>query len=262
VALFILSVYLTVAVGAFTKYWPYDLSPTIEHFTRFYVAGAHHRGGPLPVLWNSIKMAAGTAVAGTILAFGSAYLIEKTRGLDLPRGLLYLLSIVPLSIPGMVLGLSYLFAFNDPNSPLNVLYGTMTILVLSTILHYYTVPFLTAMTALKRLDPEFEAIGESLDAPFYRTFVRVTVPMCLPALISIAMYFFLNAMVTISAVVFLFVPGKELASLMVMLLDDSGWTAQAMAMSLLIFITSLAARGFFYLLTRGVERRTQAWTVR
>lgn len=259
---FILSIYGIVVVGAFTQYWPYDLSPTIKHFTRFYVAGAHHSAGALLILWNSIKMATITASVGTIIVFCSAYLIEKTRRLNWARSALYLLSITPLAVPGMVLGLSYIFTFNDPNNPFNFLYGTTGIMAISTIFHYYTVPFLTATTALKQLDPEFEAIGESLEAPFYRTFWRVTVPMALPAIIAIATYFFLNALVTISALVFLFVPGKEVAALAAMLLDDAGESAQAMALSLLILVTGLAARGIFSLLTRGVERRTQAWTQR
>jgi iron(III) transport system permease protein len=261
VSLFILSVYVTVAVGAFTMYWPYNLAPTLKHFT-FYVAGVQSKYGVLVVLWNSIKMAGLTAIFGTIIVFASAYLIEKSRGLKIPRALLYFLSVMPLAIPGMVKGLSYIFAFNDPKNPMNFLYGTMAILVISTILHYYTVPFLTATTALKQMDPEFESTGESLEAPFYKTFWKVSVPLALPAILQIAMYLFLNAMVTLSAVVFIFVPGKELAALSVMLLDDAGETAQAMAMSLLIIVVGFTARGLFYLLTRGVEARTQAWRVR
>ena len=261
VSLFILSVYVTVAVGAFTQYWPYNLSPTLRHFT-FYVAGVQSKFGVLVVLWNSIKMAGLTAIFGTIIVFTSAFLIEKSRGLKMPRSVLYFLSVMPLAIPGMVKGLSYIFAFNDPNNPLNFLYGTMAILVISTILHYYTVPFLTATTALKQMDPEFESTGESLEAPFFKTFWKVTVPLAIPAILQIAMYLFLNAMVTLSAVVFIFVPGKELAALSVMLLDDAGETAQAMAMSLLIIVVGFATRGLFYLLTLGVERSTQAWRIR
>lgn len=267
--IFILSIFGIMVVGSFIKFWPYDLSFTLRNFT-FHVAGAHHpiHVGPLElpggfkILWNSLKMAGLTTIVGTVVVFSSAYLIEKSRGLNWPRSVLYLLSITPLAVPGMVLGLAYVFTFNDPNNPLNFLYGTTSILVISTILHYYTVPFLTATTALKQMDPEFEAIGESLDAPFYRTFGRITVPVALPAIIEIAMYFFLNAMVTISALVFLFAPGNEMASLAVMLLDDAGNSAEAMAMSLLILITGLIARGLFFLMTRGVRRRTQAWTKR
>ena len=254
-AVFIISIYVVVIIGAFVKNWPYDFSFTLRNFT-FYTMGGYS------VLWNSIRMAVGTAVAGTIIVFTSAYLIEKTRGMRWLRSFLYLLSLMPLAVPGMVLGLSYIFVFNNPYSPLHVFYGTMAILTISTIVHYYTVPFLTASTTLKQIDPEFEAISASLRAPFYRTFWRVTVPIALPSILSIAMYFFLNAMVTLSAVVFLFVPGKELASLAVMLLDDAGESAQAMAMSFLIILIGLSARGVFYLLTRGVEQKTQAWRQR
>jgi len=260
VVVFILSVYGMVFVGAFTKYWPYDLSLTFKNFTKFYVAGAHH--GALHVLWNTVKMATLTAVVGTIIVFFSAYLIERSRKLKRVRAALYLLSVIPLAIPGTVLGLAYLLTFNNPANPLNVLYGTLTILSLSSIFHYYTVPFLTATAALKQMDPAFEAIGESLDAPFYRTFWRVVVPLGLPAVISIATYLFLNSLVTLSAIAFLFVPGKEMASVMVMFLDDAAETAQAMAMALLILVTGLMSRGFFSLLTRGIEQRTQAWTQR
>jgi iron(III) transport system permease protein len=261
VSFLILSVYAIVAVGAFTKYWPYNLGLTLKNFT-FYVAGIQHKYGVFVILWNSIKMASMTALFGTVIVFISAFLIEKSRGLYLPRSLLYFLSVMPLAIPGMVKGLSYIFAFNDPLNPFHFLYGTMAILVISTILHYYTVPFLTATTALKQMDPEFESTGESLGAPFFRTFTKVTVPLAMPAILQIAMYFFLNAMVTLSAVVFIFVPGKELAALSVMLLDDAGETAQAMAMSLLIIVVGFTARGLFYMATRGLEKRTQAWRKR
>jgi iron(III) transport system permease protein len=260
-AAFIISIYVVVVIGAFTQYWPYDLSLTFRNFT-FYVAGTQHKGGAFVVLWNSIQMAFWAALIGTTIIFFSAYLIDKTRGLNTSRSVLYLLSITSLAIPGMVLGLAYIFTFNNPANPFNFLYGTMAILVISTIVHYYTVPFLTATTSLKQIDPEFEAISESMNTPFYRTFLRVVVPVSLPAIISVASYLFLNAMVTLSVVVFLFVPGNELASLSVMLLDDAGETAQAMAMSLLIIVVGLIAKGLFSLLTRGIERRSQAWTKR
>ncbi len=254
---YILSVYGMVVVGALTSYWPYDLSLTLKNFSEFYVAGAHH--GALHVLWNTIKMALLASVMGTVIIFFSAYLIERSRKLQRARAVLYLLSIIPLSIPGTVLGLSYLFTYNNPSNPLNVLYGTMVILAISTVFHYYTVPFLTATAALKQMDREFEAVGESLNAPFYRTFWQVIVPLGLPSILSIATYLFLNALVTLSALVFLFVPGNEVASLMVMFLDDAGETAQAMAMALLILATGLVSRGLFTFLMRGVTLRKQAW---
>jgi len=89
----------------------------------------------------------------------------------------------------------------------------------------------------------------------------VTVPIALPAIVSISMYFFLNAMVTLSAVVFLVAPGTELAAVAVLLMDDAGDTAQAAAMSVLIIAIGLAVRFGYWALMRGVNRRTQAWLV-
>ena len=116
----------------------------------------------------------------------------------------------------MVLGLGYILFFNHPDNPLNWLYHGMTILVLSTIIHYYTSSHLTAVTALKALDNEFEAVSASLKVPFYKTFFRVTVPVCLPAILDIGRYLFVNAMVTISAVVFLYSPDTQLASVAIL----------------------------------------------
>jgi iron(III) transport system permease protein len=87
----------------------------------------------------------------------------------------------------------------------------------------------------------------------------VTVPIALPSIIAISMYFFLNAMVTLSAVVFLVAPGTELAAVAVLLMDDAGDTAQAAAMSVLIIAIGLGVRLAYWALMRGLNRRTQAW---
>jgi iron(III) transport system permease protein len=99
-----------------------------------------------------------------------------------------------------------------------------------------------------------------MGVPFYKTFWRVTVPIALPSIIAISMYLFLNAMVTLSAVVFLVAPGTELAAVAVLLMDDAGDTAQAAAMSVLIIAVGLMVRFVYWGLMRGVTRRTQAWT--
>ena len=203
-------------------------------------------------------VAALTAVVGTVITFAGAYLVEKSR--TAAAGVLYMLALLPVAVPGMVLGLAYIFVFNAAGSVLNRLYGTLAILVISNLIHYFTVPFLTATTSLKQMDAEFENVSVSLGVPFYRTFWRVTVPIALPSIVGISMYFFLNAMVTLSAVVFLVAPGTELAAVAVLLLDDAGESAQATAMSVLIIGIGLLARLVYWALLRGVTRRTQAWT--
>ena len=242
--------YLAIAVYSLVARWPYNFTPTLKHYAFDTV------GGYTPLL-NSVYVALWTAAVGTALTFGGAYVVEKCR--SRASGPLYLLSVLPVSIPGMVLGLAYIFAFNAPGSVLNRIYGTLAILVISNVIHYFTVGFLTATTALRQMDAEFENVSSSLGVPFYRTFWRVTVPIALPSIVAISMYFFLNAMVTLSAVVFLVAPGTELASVAVLLMDDAGDTAQAAAMSVLIITIGLGARLAYWALMRGVTRRAQAW---
>jgi iron(III) transport system permease protein len=250
IALAIAGIYLAILVYSLVVRWPYNFTPTLKHY-RFDTVGGY------APLYNSVYVATLTAVTGTALTFVGAYVVEKCR--TAAGGALYLLSILPVSIPGMVLGLAYIFTFNAPGSALNLLYGTLAILVISNVIHYFTVAFLTATTALKQMDAEFENVSASLGVPFYRTFWRVTVPIGLPAIVGISMYFFLNAMVTLSAVVFLVAPGTELAAVAVLLMDDAGDTAQAAAMSVLIIAVGLGVRLGYWALMRGVTRRTQAW---
>src|SRR3546814_11674434 len=111
-------------------------------------------GGGWDSYYNSIQMALLTAVAGTIVVFVGAYMAEKTKGFETGRSLFQLLAMLPMAAPGLVLGLAYIFFFNGPRNPLPFIYGTMAILVVGTVTHFYTVPPLTAMTARTPLDRE------------------------------------------------------------------------------------------------------------
>ena len=240
--------------ASFVKFWPYDLSMSARH----YVFGLMD-GEVGDAFVNSLKMAGGTALIGTAIVFAGAYLIEKTRGLDWLRPFVQLLALLPMAVPGLVLGLGYIFFFNAPANPLNGLYHTLTLLVICTIVHFYTTGHLTAVTALKALDAEFESVSASLKVPFYKTFWRVTLPICTPALLDIARYFFINAMTTISAVVFLYSPDTKVAAIAILNLDEAGEIGAAAAMAVLIAAASTLATLLFIALGWGVNRSTQAW---
>jgi len=254
VALLIIAMLGMAQYAALVKFWPYNLEISLNNYN-FDVMD----GGGWEAYWNSIQMALYTAVFGTIIIFFGAYLVEKGRGFDAGRTLFHMIAIVPLAVPGLVLGLAYIFFFNNPANPFNFLYGTMAILVIATVTHFYTVSHLTAVTALKQMDPEFESVSASLKAPFYKTFLTVTVPVCLPAILQISMYLFLNAMTTVSAVIFLYSSDTTLASVAVMNMDDAGDIAPAAAMAMMIAYTCAGARLLYVLLTYGIDKKTQAW---
>ena len=254
IGVFILGMVAISQFAALVKFFPYNLTLTLSHYD-FDRKG----GGGWSSYYNSIELALMTAVVGSAVVFAGAYLVEKGRGFAAGRAAFQFLAMLPMAVPGLVLGLAYIFFFNHPANPLNVLYRTMAILVINTIVHFYTVAHLTAVTALKQMDPEFETVSASLKQPFYKTFWRVTVPVCLPAILDISIYLFVNAMTTVSGVVFLYGPRTELASVSVLNMDDTGEVASAAAMAMMIFYTNVGARGLHALLARALERRTQSW---
>lgn len=249
---------LAIAVwGSLITYWPYNLELTFANYD-FDNFGA---GGWRPY-WTSLKMAAGAALIGTVVVFVGAYLVEKSRGFRWGRDAVHFLAMMPLAVPGLVLGLAYIFFFNARANPLNVLYGTLALLVINTIAHFYTVAHLTAITALKQIDAEFEAVSASLKVPFYLTFWRVTLPICVPAILDIAIYLFVNAMTTVSAVIFLYAADTMPAAVIIVHMEEAGTTAAAAAMGTLIVATSAAVKGVHLLLARFIDRHTQAWRQR
>jgi iron(III) transport system permease protein len=243
--------------ASLAKLWPYDLTLSFRNydFDRM-------DGGGWASYRNSLVMAGSTAVLGAAVIFSCAYLLEKTRGFVVVRNIIQFLALLPLAVPGLVLGLGYIFFFNNPTNPLHFIYGTMTILVLCTVAHFYSVAHLTSITALKQIDSEFETVGASLRVPFYATFLKVTLPVSLPALLDIAIYLFVNAMTTVSAVVFLYSPSTTLAAVAVLNMDDAGDVAPAAAMAMMIFATAAAVRIAYYLASQLLLRRVQAWRAR
>ncbi len=240
--------------ASLATFWPYRLAPSLRNydFDNMDGGGWHSYG-------NSLRLAIAVAIIGALLAFVSAYLVEKPRRLRGLREALNLLATLPLAIPGLALGVGSILFFNQPDNPLHRLYATMSLLVGCTVAHYYSVPHITALTALRRLDIEFDRVAESLGVPFWRSLLRVHLPIALPAVLDVAGYYFVSAMTTVSAVVFLYSPQTTLASIAVLNMDDAGDVAPAAAMASLIFATAAIARALIAVLARLVLRGSRRW---
>lgn len=230
--------------GAFISFWPYELGLTLSNF---HFESSVYGAAPFT---NSLLLAAATACLGTALVFSGAYLVERTRQWPVMAATYRLLAILPLAVPGTVLGLAYILAFNTPHSPMQTLYGSIPFLACNCVIHFYTVCHFTAAGSLARLDPNYEAAAATLGASRLRTVFRVIIPLEKNALADVAFYFFVNALTTISAVVFLYAPDTLPASVAVLQMIDSGAIAEASAMGTLILAAALAAR-----LIRGLAVR-------
>ncbi|MCA0753507.1 putative 2-aminoethylphosphonate ABC transporter permease subunit [Paenibacillus sp. N4] len=254
VSAIILGIFLVAVYGSLVKVWPYSLSISFSRYE-----GLFEGAGPFA---NSLIISLGTAIIGTLATFMLAYLIEKSRACPVVRHTSYFLSMLPLALPGLVLGLIYVFFFNNPNQPLNGLYGTVWIVILCNIVHFYSVSFLTMTSSLKKLDSEFEAASESMNVPWYQALLRVTVPLSLPTILEIFIYFFINSMVTVSAVIFLYAPDLKPASVAIVNLEDSGDIAPAAAMSTIIILTNLLVRTVIMGLSGKLRKRTEGLLLR
>ncbi|MDE2431056.1 MAG: putative 2-aminoethylphosphonate ABC transporter permease subunit, partial [Burkholderiales bacterium] len=241
-------------VAAFIKMWPYNMDFTLAHF-QF----DDMDGGGWQAFRNSIRMSLLVAGFGTCFIFLGAYLIEK---MPVPRALSTMirsLALLPMAVPGLVLGLGYVLFFNAPGNPLHALYGTMAVLVIATIAHFYTTAHLTMTTALRQLDGEIEAVARSLRRPWWQTFAQVTIPISLPAILDVTRYLFISSMTTVSCVIFLYTPDTVLAAVAILNMDDAGDTAAAAAMASLIVMCSLAVTLLMNAVGWWLTHRGQAW---
>ena len=254
IALALLAVMGTAMLASLVSFWPYNLSLSFKHY-QFDMMD----GGGWASYGNSLTMAAATAVIGALLSFLSAYLVAKPTGWVRARQWLHAVATLPMAVPGLALGLGYILFFNAGGNPLHFLYGSLGILVLCSVAHFFSVAHITQLTALQQLDAEYERVADSMGVPFWTLLWRVHLPVCLPAVMQVAGYFFVNAMTTVSAVVFLYSPETTLASVAVLAMDDAGDIAPAAAMATLIFATAAVGRLLIAALDAWMQKRTQHW---
>lgn len=263
ITLAILSVLVTVVLASLVSIWPYDLKLTLSHYSM-----KNSLDGLKPFL-NSITISLLTAVIGTVFVFIFAYVTEKTKGAKFLKSIANLLSILPMALPGLVLGISYVLFFNTPEFNIgnkvyvlnyfNVLYGSIFLMVFCNITHFYSVTFITATTAIKRIDKELDLVAESLGVKGISIFKNITLPLCMPAILENFMYFFLNSMVTVSALIFLYTANLKVAAISIVQLDDKGSTAEAAALSVLIVLTNIVVKIIYELVKRKLSKNNKAY---
>jgi iron(III) transport system permease protein len=242
----ILSIVGIVLFASFVHLWPYNFSLSLRHYDFDVQQGSEP-------LWNSIYVSLIAAGIGVIATVSVAYLTAKFR--NPATRLLYFLAILPAAMPGTVLGLGYILAFNDPANPVNAIYGTFLLLAICNVFHYHAQGFLIASTSVQQISATFDEASATLGASFLRTMTRITLPIIWPSVISVGVFFFMRSMVTLAAVVFLFTPTTQLAAISVLLLEDRGATNQAAAFSCSIMAIVVATLLVAHLLLRLLGAR-------
>lgn len=259
---FTIVIYGTIVVGAFVKVWGQDFGFTPHHFTSIdAVPGFVSQYVGVAPVWTSLKIALIAAPFGGILGVAIAYLAERVRG-KFNEAISFLV-LLPAILPGVVFGIGYIVAFNNPLGIKELsLSGTQTILILNIVFGNMFVGVLAGRAMLSRLDRSVDEAAEILGASLVQRFVRVTLPMMRRAALLGTLYVFVDGMCTFSAVTFLQGPDLDLASVAIFQTANVSYYGIACAMSVTILVSVFAVMGFVALINRYGPRslREQGYT--
>lgn len=252
-AMIVLGIIGMAIYGSLVRFWPYNLSLGLQNYSRLLENDDDYRA-----ILNSLVMASGAALLGTTLVMLSGWIVARRVWPALPLQVLQGLAMIPVTVPGLVLGLGYVFFFNNPANPLHVLQGTMLLLVLCTVAHFYTVPHLMAVGELLRLDREIDLAAQSLRAKPLGAARRIFLPVLAPTLVEVAGYFFVNALTTVSALIFLFTAQTRVAAIAVVNLVEGSSIGQASAFAVVIMLMAIIAT-VIQLVIRALVIHAQGW---
>jgi ferric transport system permease protein fbpB len=191
VIVFVLYLYFIILAGSFVKVWGIDNTLTLQNYRYVFANGKK-------ALSDTLTIAIISTLLGALLSVVIGYIIQRK---DFPaKRLLDFSSLLNYALPGTVVGIAYIAAFNK--RPI-LLTGTMTILVAAYIFRYYATGIRSVIASLQQIDPSLEEASASLGAGYVRTFTHVTIPLIIPAILTGMRYLFIHCMTAISATIFL-----------------------------------------------------------
>jgi iron(III) transport system permease protein len=248
VAFSIIVIFVTVIMGSFVKVWPYDWSLTLSHY-KFPSIGGYS------AIWTSFWISLVVGITGSFITLVASYVMETRRPYF--KQVIYFLSVMPAAIPGLVMGLGYILAFNKPYY---FFYGTPWIVVINIVICNFTLGILSSISNMRNIDPSVEEASISLGGDTIRTFFRIIFPLSRVAFFQNFVYFFMRSMTTISAVIFLVSASVHLAAIEIIMLDNDGWTASANAMCTCIIALVLVMLGILHIVNKKTGQKSTALT--
>ncbi len=257
---FTLVVYLFALAGGFVQTWGRDYTITLQHFRTAFGLD----WGPFGVVWagtawnsffTTLRLAAISAPLTAVLGIGIAWLLARTefRG----QGAFEFAALLAFAIPGTVLGVSYILAFNVPPFELT---GTALIIVLCFMFRNLPVGVRAGTAAFKQLDRSLDEASLMLRAGSVQTLRHVVLPLLKPALVAALVYSFVRAITTVSAVIFLVTAENELATTYIIGRVGNGDYGVALAYCTVLIFLMAAAIGLIQLVVgeRKLGRRGAA----
>ena len=240
-SIFVLLIIFSFMIQAFVKSYPSDLSFTWYNFKNTFSKS----GGKYLV--NSIIISLLTSLIGVLFSGFTAYLTVRLKSHF--SKLLHLMAIMSLSVPGLVLGLSYVILFKS-----TFFYGTIIILIMVNTVHFFASPYLMIYNAFGKLNENLEDVGHILGIKRKRIILDVIIPQCKNTFIEMFSYFFVNSMMTISAVAFLATSSNKPVSLLINQFETYNMMESAAVVAILILTTNLVLKGIIYVIKKVGNR--------
>lgn len=240
-----LSMFIVMFVTPFIEEWPYRMNFTLEH-----VQAVFEDRQLYGVYVNSVIVALVTALAGTLIAYGGALVTARSTVSGKLKKVIDSIALVTNTIPGMVIGLAYLFVFTG--TPLQ---NTFPIIIICNIVHYFSTPYLMMKNSLSKMNASWETTAMLMGDNWMKTITRVVTPNALSTLLEVFSYYFVNAMVTVSAVIFIAGARTMVITTKIQELQYFNEFNEIFVLSLLILFTNLIARAVFRRLAKMSESR-------
>ena len=228
----ILSIFMVIIVVPFVTQWPYQIQFTLQHFKDVFADETL-----VQVFKNTLIMAVCTSVLGTLVSYGAALVSQRSHLKKGIRHSLDSLSLITNTIPGMVIGISYLFLFSGTS-----LQNTLLIMILCNIVHFFSTPYLMMKETLGKMNSSFETTARLMKDSWLKTVLRVITPNAKSSLIEVFGYYFINSMVTVSAIIFLAGARTMVITTKIKELQYFAKFDQIFVLSLFILVANLAVK--------------------
>ena len=253
-------VYVTIFYASFVKLWGVDDSLTLDHYVQAFAVGwnefgLHWKGSAWDSFWTTLWIALVSAIPTALFGLLTAYLLVRQRFAG--KNAFEFGTMLSFAIPGTVIGVSYVLAFNVP--PIEIT-GTAVILILSFIFRNMPVGVRAGVASMSQLDSSLDESSLTLGANSFQTFVRVILPLLRPAILAALVYSFVRAMTAISAVIFLVSARYDLSTSYIVGRVENNEYGVAIAYATALIGVMLAVIGVMQLIVgrRDIGRRGHA----
>ena len=241
----IIAIFAVIIIVPFVGEWPYRISFTLNN-----VINVFKDASLFGVIKNSLFVAISTAFFGTVLVYGAALITARSTLNKYLKKIIESAALVTNTIPGMVLGIAYLLIFSGTS-----IQNTFMIIIICNIIHFFSSPYLMMKNSLNKLNSSFEITAKLMGDSWFKTVIKVITPNVLSSILEVFSYYFINAMVTVSAVIFIAGARTMVITTKIKELQHFAKFNEIFVLSILILLINILAKGMFSYLSNRKEKQ-------